>query len=189
MLETGDRNRFSMKQFDRLRLFLTVAAALTIWSALIWQHFHGGVPAHYLLRDPEMPRISDWYGGLLLPALVWGLLGISKRRIRAEETPRLKPVIVGLLAGLVAGASMAIAFTTGHEWITKSMFLGLLPLALFLPVHRAECLLGFVMGMCPALGVVLPTLFGSVMALLTFLIHRLIGLPLKRLVFGRGQTA
>ena len=178
-----------MKQLDRLRIFLTVAAALVIWSVLVWQHFHGGVPAHHLLQDPDLPRISDWYGGLLLPALVWGLLGLARRRLKAEEAPRLRPVLFGLLGGLVVGASMALAFSTGNEAITRYLFYGLLPLALFLPVHRPECLLGFVLGMCPVFGVVLPTLFGSIMALATFVVHRLIGLPLRRLVFGRTRNA
>lgn len=189
MMNTGDGNRFSMKQLDRLKIYLTVAAALAIWSVLIWQHFHAGVPAHYLLHDPELPRISNWWGGLLLPALVWGLLGLTMRRLNSEESPRIKPVFLGLLGGLAVGASMAVTFSTGHESITSYIFFSLLPLALFLPVHRPECLLGFVLSMTPAFGVVLPTMFGLLMALATFLIHRLIGLPLKRLVFRRERTA
>ena len=174
-----------MKQFDRLRIVLTVLTALAIWSLLAWQHFHGGVPAHYLLQDPDLPRISNWYGGLLLPALAWGLLGLSKRRVRAADPPRIKPVVIGLLAGLAVGGSMAVTFVSGYESITDYLLFGLLALALVLPVYRPECLLGFVLGMTPALGAVLPTLFGMLMAAATVLIHRVIGRPLLRLAGWR----
>lgn len=173
-----------MKQIDRLRIGLTVLVTLGIWSLLIWQHFHGGVVAHHLLADPDLPQISNWWGGLLLPALTWWLLGLSRHRAAGADSPGLKVVVVGLMAGLAVGLAMSISFVSGHESITSYLFYSLLPLALFLPVYRPECLLGFVLGMSTALGVVLPTLFGSLMALVTFLIHRLIGLPLMRLVAG-----
>lgn len=170
-----------MQRFDRLRIGLTIFTAIAIWSLLGWQHFQEGVPSHYLLQNPELPLISNWWGGLLLPALTWGLLSLTRRRVNAAESPRIRPVIVGLLAGLAFGASMAITFFTGHESITSYLFFGLLPLALILPVNRPECLLGFLLGMTPGFGAVLPTLFGMAMALATFLIHRFIGVPLLRL--------
>ena len=76
---------------------------------------------------------------------------------------------------------MTVTFFTGHESITETLFLSILALALWLPVHRPECLLGFVLGMTVDFGAVLPTLFGSVVALASFLIHRFVGLPLQRL--------
>lgn len=174
-----------MKQFDQLRIGLTVIATLAIWSLLIWQHFHDGVPAHYLFQDPDMPRMSNWFGGLLLPVLTWGLLGISRRRVMATDSG-LKPVIVGLLTGLAYGVGMSVAFFSGHESIASYLFFSLLPLALFLPVYRPECLLGFILGMSTAFGAILPTMFGFIMALATFIIHRFIGLPVLRLAGGRA---
>ena len=177
-----------MQQFDRLKMGLTVLATVAIWSLLVWQHFQGGVAAHHLLHNPDLPRISDWFGGLLLPALAWFLLSLTRRRVKAAESPGLMPVIVGLVAGLAYGLAMAVTFLSGNESVTSSLFFGLLPLALLLPVYRPECLLGFVLGMSTAFGVVLPTLFGSLMALATFVIHRFIGQPLQRLVGLRTDT-
>jgi hypothetical protein len=45
------------------------------------------------------------------------------------------------------------------------MILGLFPFALFLPVYRAEYLLGFVIGMSFTFGVVLPTGVGTILGL------------------------
>jgi len=176
-----------MKPFDRLRIGLTVFVTLAIWSLLTWQHFHEGVPAHYLLNNPDLPRISNWFGGLVLPVLTWGLLSLSKRRMMAAGSG-LKPVIIGLVAGLAYGVVMSVTFFAGYESVTSYLFYGLLPLALLLPVYRPECLLGFVLGMSTGLGGVLPALVGTVMALVTFVIHRFIGLPLQRLVGLRAAT-
>jgi len=175
-----------MKQFDRLRIGLTVLATLSIWSLLIWQHFHDGVPAHHLFQNPDFPRMSNWFGGLLLPVLTWGLLGFSRRRVMATDSG-LRPVIIGLVGGLVFGVAMSVTFFGGYQSITSYLFFGLLPLALLLPVYRPECLLGFILGMSTAFGAVLPTLFGFIMALVTFVIHRFVGLPLMRLTGMRRR--
>ena len=90
--------------------------------------------------------------------------------------------MVGLLGGVVFGLALSISFISGHESVSSFLFYSLLPLALLLPVYRPECLLGFVLGMSTALGAVLPTVFGTLMALATFVVHRFIGLPLMRLV-------
>lgn len=177
----------AIRRFDRLRIGLTIFVAVAIWSLLFWRHFDGGVPAHHLLDNPDLPRISDWFGGLLLPLLTWSLLGLARRRVRAADAPALKPVIVGLVSGLAVGVAMSFTFVSGFESLTSTIFFGLVPLALLLPVHRPECLLGFVLGMSVTFGAVLPTLFGSIMALATFVIHRFIGLPVQRLVGLRGS--
>ena len=84
---------------DRLRAGLTVVATLALWSLLLWQHFHQGVPAHHLLDNPDLPVVSNWYGGLLLPVLAWGLLSLTRRRMIKANSPSLKPVVAGLAGG------------------------------------------------------------------------------------------
>ncbi|TVQ42183.1 MAG: hypothetical protein EA370_00410 [Wenzhouxiangella sp.] len=169
-------------RFKLLRIGLTIAVSLAIWTLLAWRHFQDGVPAHHLLHNPALPRVSDWLGAVLIPSLTWCLLGLSRRRMETSESPALRPVLMGLLAGLAYGAAMSVSFFSGHESIAGYVFFSLLPLALFLPVYRPECLLGFVLGMSVVFGTVLPTIFGSIMALATFVIYRFIGLPLQRLV-------
>ncbi|TVR94333.1 MAG: hypothetical protein EA418_10380 [Wenzhouxiangellaceae bacterium] len=169
-------------RFKQLRIGLTVAFSLAIWGLLAWRHVHDGVPAHHLLHNPALPRVSDWFGAVLIPLLTWCLLGLSRRRKEDAGSQSLQLALVGLLAGLAYGAAMSVSFFSGHEQITGYLFFGLLPLALFLPVYRPECLLGFILGMSVVFGAVLPTLFGSIMALATFVIHRFIGLPLQGLI-------
>ena len=174
---------------DRLRVGATFVITIAIWGLLAWRHVHEGVPAHHLLHNPDLPRFSDWFGGVLLPVLAWWLLGLTGHRVKAADSAGLKPVIIGLVAGLAFGVAMSVFYFSGHESVTSYLFFSLLPLALFVPVHRPECLLGFVLGMSTAFGAVLPTLFGALMALATFVIHRSIGLSLQRLVGLRTGTS
>jgi hypothetical protein len=173
---------------DRLRIGLTVVATLAIWTLLLWQHFHGGVPSHHLLDNPDLPRISNWYGGLLLPVLAWGLLSLTRRRMVKAGTPSLKPVIAGLVGAAVLGITMSVTFFSGYQTVTTYLALSVLPLALLLPVYRPECLLGLVLGMSVGFGVVLPTLFGTVLVVETFIIHWLIGRHLLKLVLRWTQS-
>ncbi|RFF29004.1 hypothetical protein DZK25_00445 [Wenzhouxiangella sp. 15181] len=59
---------------------------------------------------------------------------------------------------------------------------------MFLPVHRPECPLGFVLSMSTTSGVVLLTVFGAVMALVIVAIHRFIGLPFQGAVPRKQQS-
>jgi hypothetical protein len=170
-----------MEAFDRLRLGLTVLVTLAIWSLLVWQHFHDGVPSHNLLADPSLPEVSNGYGAVLLPVLTWELLSLTRRRVHAMGAG-LASVVIGLTVGIAYGAAMTMTYFGGQDAITGFLFFGLLPLALVLPAYRPECLLGFVLGMSVGFGAVLPTLFGVVMALATLIIHRGISLPLQRLL-------
>ncbi len=167
-------------QFDRLRPLLTSVVTLSVLAILTWGHFHGGVPSHHLLHRADMPAISDWWGGLLLPALTWFVLSrIHKRLIRpidgaGEASKRLARVAIWFVGSLLFGLLFAATFLMGFEDLTSYLFFGLLLLVLFLPVFRAECMLGFVFGMSIAFGAVLPTMIGSLIAILSALGHYLI---------------
>jgi hypothetical protein len=78
-------------------------------------------------------------------------------------------------------ASLSICFTHNLAILTGYLFEGLLLLALLLPVYRAECVLGFVLGMAFVFGVVLPTAVATLIAAFSALIHRAIRPILVRL--------
>ena len=62
------------------RLILAVSAFAAEVLHLGWEYTHGGVPAHHLLNDPGLPAISNWWGLLVVPVLVWYLVGRIQRR-------------------------------------------------------------------------------------------------------------
>lgn len=156
------------ERFARIRIAITLVATLAIGALLGWQALHGGVPAHHVLHRADMPAISNWWGALVIPLLTWFLLGRTKPR----ATTRPKLVLFSFAAGALVGAAQAITFFTGHEAITSNIVLSLFVLALFVPIYRAECVLGFILAMTVPFGAVLPTIFATVMAMAGIVLYR-----------------
>lgn len=158
--------------FFKTRLYLTGIVTIAIWSLLAWYHYHGGVPSHHILARKDLPEISNWWGGLLLPVLTWFLSYCVQRRLirnnarTSEPTQIPKAVIYGFAGALVFGILLSAFFTFGFSEPPFYMLIGALLLALFFPIYRAECLLGFVLGMTYTFGAVLPTGIGSILAIL-----------------------
>ena len=130
-----------------------------------WQHFNGGVPAHHVLADPAMPLISNWWGLLTLPVLAWYLLGRIERRRKADPTGAHGD-LAAFAGALVFGALLSLLFTAGQTTGTETMVQALFVLALFYPIHRAACVLGFVIGMTWTFGAVLPVIAACIFATL-----------------------
>jgi len=72
---------------------------------------------------------------------------------------------------LLLGAALSLAFTLKLQALTEIIFFGLMLLALLLPAHRPESLLGFVLGMSWTFGAVLPLLVGGVIAGLSWVLR------------------
>lgn len=74
----------------KAQAFITAVITLFIFSILLWDHIHGGVQSHHILDQEELPAISNWWGGLLLPVLSWILLGRIEKRLSkkaASQSP------------------------------------------------------------------------------------------------------
>lgn len=184
------------QQTKRIRIYLTVAVLLAEIGHLAWEHFHGGIASHHFLNRADMPAVSNGWGLLLLPAISWFLGGIAWRRSiataaavtinapggQAEAAGLVRGVFVGFFAGLLFGASLAATFSLGYHDVTSILFFGMLLLALVFRVYRAECVLGFVLGMTFTFGAILPALVASVTAVISAFAHRVL-YPLARRVW------
>jgi hypothetical protein len=163
------------KEFFRNRLYFAVFASLAIGALLIWNHFHGGVPSHHVLADANLPLISNWWGIIVIPLLTVFLTYRIQKRIYGpndqEISNLLKQVIFGFLGALSFGILLAFFFASGNQDMPGYMILGLLPLSFFFPIYRAECMLGFVLGMTYTFGAVLPTGIGSLLILIGLWIY------------------
>ena len=78
------------KSFFKTRLYSTVLVTVAIWALLAWDHFHGGVPSHHILAREDLPEISNWWGGVLLPLLTWFLLYRVEKRLVRNGVENLK---------------------------------------------------------------------------------------------------
>ena len=159
------------KVFFKTRIYFTGIVTIAIWSLLAWDHYHGGVPSHHILHREDLPAISNWWGGFLLPLLTWFLLYRIQKRLMSDNievskvSMRLANILYGFTGALFFGILLSVFFTFGYSSISGYIIIGLLLLALFFPIYRAECLLGFVIGMTFTFGAVLPTAVGSILAL------------------------
>lgn len=176
-------------RLSRLRGVATAGVALATWAGLAWAHLHGGVPSHHLLARADLPSISNAWGGLLLPALTWFLVGRVHRRLaRRAAGPAgaaLYPtaVLAGFAGALVFGALLSVFFTRGQAPLTALMAQALVPLALLFPIYRAEYVLGFVLAMTYTFGAMLPTGFACAVALMAVVLYR----GVRPLAVGLGR--
>jgi len=183
------------KNFFKIRLYLTGAVTVAVWALLAWNYYHGGVPSHHIAANKDLPAISNGWGALLLPLLTWFLLYRVQKRAFANkhgntEDPRIfRRTLYGFAGALLFGVLISVCFTFGYADITGNLVLSLLPLALFIPLYRAECLLGFVVGMTVTFGAVLPTGFGTFLVLVSLVLYLVIRPVILYFLSKVGLTA
>ncbi|MFM9841060.1 MAG: hypothetical protein ACKVOQ_22520 [Cyclobacteriaceae bacterium] len=170
----------SEKLFFKIRLYFTGIVSIAIWSLLTWDYYHEGVPSHHILHREDLPSFSNWWAGLLLPLLTWFLLYRIQKRIGSNKEKNSQllnipiSIIYGFIGALLFGIVLSTFFTLGNEEVPFYMMMGLFAAALFFPIYRAECFLGFVIGMTFTFGGVLPIGIGSILALLGAVLYLLI---------------
>jgi len=144
------------------RLQLAALALVAEAFHLGWEALHGGIASHHLLQSADMPGLSNAWGLLILPALAAWVAG----RLPALPADRRDwlPVAIGFALPLLLGVALSLAFGLQLQVLTEAIFFGLMLLALLLPAHRPESLLGFVLGMSWTFGAVIPLFVGGVIA-------------------------
>jgi ABC-type polysaccharide/polyol phosphate export permease len=168
------------RSFYKGRIYFTLFITLAIWSLLVFYLYRGGVPGHHILANDDLPEISNWWGGLLLPLVAWFLSYLTQKRIFShhdgtrDSSKQIRNALFGFLGSLIYGILVATSFAFENTDITGNMMLALLPMALFIPIYRAECILGFVIGMTFTFGAVLPTGIACLFAAAGFVIYRYI---------------
>jgi len=178
--------------FVRLRIIGTAIVSALIFSLLLWTHFHGGVPSHHILNQKNLPEISNWWGGILLPVLAWILLGKIGVRMQKQDSSSgqyksLAAIIIRLfIIGLLLGIILAVSFTNDYKLFLDNVLFILLILSLLVPIYYSEFILGFVVGMTYTFGALLPTAFVLIMAGIGFLIHRFVRPLLLKMVKSRN---
>lgn len=174
------------QQLSQIRWYFTGFVTITIWALLVGQYFNDGVPSHHLLQRADMPAISNWWGGILLPALTWFLLGRIHQRIinspnNNNEQKYPRAIIIGFTAALIYGTVFSASFAYGFSAVTSILFPWVLVLSLFFKIYREECILGVILSMSFVFGAVLPTVFALVVGVVSALIYHLVHFVYSRL--------
>ncbi|MEX2334670.1 MAG: hypothetical protein WD600_10460 [Pseudohongiella sp.] len=169
------------KYFNKLSTYLILLIVVFVLCQLLWEHLNGGVVSHYLLHRSDLPAISNWWGIVILPALAWFATRRIKKRIafRNDDVSDGGRIPAGILTGffvmLIVSLLQSVAFVSGYENITMMMALILLLASLFLPIYRAECVLGFVLGAAFTFGAVIPLIGILVIATISAVANLCIG--------------
>jgi len=159
----------------RFRLQFAALALLAEAIHLAWEAQHGGIQVHRFMQRADMPALHNAWGLLVLPLLALWVASRLQRRgaTRAQWMP-------GFALALVLGAALSVAFSWGAESFTAGIFFTTLALAVLLPGYRAECLLGWVLGMSWTLGALLPIFIGTGVCLVSAFVHLVAWPALKR---------
>jgi hypothetical protein len=186
-------DKMQSKNYRMARVLVTGVVTILIFGLLLWGHFHGGVPAHHILNQKDLPEISNWWGGLLLPVLTWFLMGRIEIRLNRHDSSmqtansqHLK--VIGLFVlGLIFGLGIAVSFTNDYHLFLDNVLYIILILSLLVPIYYPEFILGFILGMTYTFGAILPTVFILIIAALGFLIYKFIRLLIFRVtkIFGK----
>lgn len=153
---------------DKHHKVLIPALALSyVIVLLVLEHARGGVASHYLLNNPDLPAISNYWGLLTLPLL--GL--VFAVRLTRQSRAAVKSMMVALISAFGYGVLMAMSFAFGAEIITSVALLLAFALGIFLPIYRIEYVFGFVAGMTFTFGGVLPLVVALVLAVFSFLVR------------------
>lgn len=166
------------KLFYKLSWYFVGIITILESSLLFWDYYHGGVPSHHLLNRKDLPKISNWWGGIVLPLATYISLNSIKKRINFDpvlnkqnlKTQFLWPFIIALLYAV----SIAVSFSTGNSQISGLLFPAIFVIALFFPIYKSEYFLGFIIGLTYTFGGVLPILIGLFLAIIGFLLFKFI---------------
>ena len=151
-----------------------------IFSFLIWEHFHGGVTSHHLLHQQDLPSISNWWSGILLPILTWFLLSRIEKRLdknisQTKQTNNAVSTVFWLfITGLVFGILLSTSFTTEYKPFLDNVLYVIIILSFIIPVYYSEFILGFILGMTYTFGAVIPTVFILTVAVIGLVVYRII---------------
>jgi hypothetical protein len=139
---------------------IPIAALVFAITHLAFEHFNGGVKTHHFLARGDLPGFSNWLGLAILPMLGAALYVRIRRLQGTDGQPGLPiSVAVPLIVSLLYGAGLATSFHFDASQVSLVLFVGLLLVAIALPVYRAEYMLGFVVGMTLVFGTAIPLLF------------------------------
>lgn len=170
-----------------------VAISTAYWGLLVWQHLHGGVQGHSFLARADMPRISNWWGALLLPLLTFLLTGAMLARLESavaagqQITRPAHAMMLAFLGALAYGLALIASVATGRSEVSWLLFRSLPLVALLWPVYRAEYVLGFVLALTYSFGAVLPTVIAGVVAGMSFVLHLTLRRGLRALLARRRR--
>ncbi len=156
---------------SRTKIVITTIVTVFVGGLLLLEHLQGGVGSHHLLARRDMPKISNWWGILIVPLLTWILLSLMQNRHSSSASDQKtvsKQEAQGFISAFIFGIFLTILYYNVPE-LPGYFMLGTFVLALFIPIYRPQYFLGFVLSMAYGFGGVLPVIFGLILVPVYFI--------------------
>ena len=175
------------KSFFKTSLYIAGIIVLVVSGLLFWDYFHGGVPSHHLLAKKNLPEVSNWWGIVTFPLATAILLYRIKKRMFEKNDlisqQQSRNLIISFVGAFVYAAAIAVSFATGNSQISGILFPLIFAIALFIPIYKAEYILGFMVGLLYTFGGFLPVFISVILAAISYLLYQL----LHRLMIKIGK--
>lgn len=178
----------------KIKALILGIVTILIFGFLSWEHFNGGVTSHHLLHQEDLPSISNWWSGLLLPILTWFLLSRIEKRLdkQSSDTEQTKnsfsKVFWFFLTGLIFGILLSTSFMNDYKPFLDSVLYILIVLSFIIPIYYSEFILGFILGMTFTFGAIIPTVFILIMAGIGMVIYKFIRPIILNLITRIGNS-
>lgn len=182
------------QNLTKIKSFIVGVVTFLIFGFLFWEHFHGGVTSHHLLHQQDLPSISNWWSGILLPILTWFLLSRIEKRLdrknsQTQQTNKAVSTVFWLfITGLVFGILLSTSFTNEYKPFLDNVLYLIIILSFIIPVYYSEFILGFILGMTYTFGAIIPTVFILIVAVIGLVAYRFIRPILLRLTTRLGNN-
>ena len=161
---------------SKTKITITAIVLVFVSGLLLLEHLQGGVGSHYLFASKDMPKMSNWWGLLIVPSMTWILLSLMQKNHKGpdgEQRPVYKQEINGFIGAFLFGITMTILYYNSPD-LPGYFMLMTFALALFLPIYRPQYFLGFMLSMTYGFGGVLPVIFGLILVPIYFIEYRFI---------------
>lgn len=108
--------------------------------------------------------------------LTWFLLYRIEQRIndnKLDEPDTLGAIGYRFFGALLFGIILSFFFSIGTD-MPSHMMTGLLIISFFIPIYKAEYLLGFVIGLTYTFGAILPIGIGAILTIITVIAYKFV---------------
>jgi hypothetical protein len=141
---------------------------------LLYLQLNGGVPSHHFLANESYPKISNWYGLLVISILSF----ITYEKYKT--TPFLKKELVESIIAILYGLLIYLCFKNHIKFDSSFLFIGIFIIGIIYPIYRIHIYFGVILGMTYGFGALLPAVMIGLAVLLSWISHTLIKVVRER---------
>jgi hypothetical protein len=168
----------SDQKFNRLKISMMIGVVLFQMCCLAWEYVNGGVVTHHFFMRSDLPGVSNWWGLVILPALVWWAAVRVEKRVNNPLSQQFddsrqfyRGVLIAFITLLLVSLVQSTIFSFGYANIAMFFLLGLMLAAIFVPLHKMECILGYVLGATFFTGPAMPFVGVVIFSVVSVLSH------------------